>query len=98
MRTEISQMNVPATAPNNGDALTVDRFLYKTVLVTGSFTGTFKIQGTLDGSTWSDLTANITTPGATSIPHTVKQVRVALSALSAGTPIVNHAGFDARSV
>jgi len=98
MRTEFEEMDVPATAPNFGDPLIVDRFVHKSVLVTGTFTGTMRIQGTVDGVTWSDLTTNITTPGATQIPHTVREVRVSLTALSAGTPIVHHGGFDGRSV
>lgn len=90
-------MNVPATAPNFGTALKVDRFTEKTVLVGGTFTGSMKIQGSMDGTNWADLTGAITTPSSNAITHTVAYLRVNLTALSAGTPVVYFDGFDSRT-
>ena len=98
MRTEFEEMDVPASAPNFGDPILIDRFVYKNVVVSGTFTGTMRIQGSIDGSTWNDLTGNITAVGVTAIPHTVKFLRVSLTALSDGTPVVHHGGFDGRTV
>jgi len=90
-------MNVPATAPNFGTALLVDRFVDKTVLVGGTFTGSMKIQGSIDGTNWADITSAITTPSSNAIDHTVKYLRVNLTALSAGTPVVWFDGLDTRT-
>lgn len=96
MRTEPQQLNVAVTvAP--GDPLRVDRFRDKTIFVGGTFTATLRIQGSLDGSTWADLTADITTPSILQLPQTVEQIRVNTTAFTSGTPAVWFDGFDARS-
>jgi hypothetical protein len=96
MRSEPQQMDVPA-GTGAGAALIVDRFTDKTVLVGGTFTATLRVQGSVDGSTWADLTADISTPSAHQIPHTVRLLRVNVSAFTSA-PSVWFNGFDGRSV
>lgn len=96
MRFESKAMAVP-TAPGTGAAILVDRFTEKTVLVGGTFTATISVQGSLDGSTYADLTGNITAPGAHAIPETVRYLRIRTAAWTS-SPAVSFGGFDARAV
>jgi hypothetical protein len=73
-----------------------------TYQVTGTFNATVRIQGTIDGATWFDLTGDITTPGAAPITDAkgaewaVQALRVNTTAWVSGAPRCYISGFLAR--
>ena len=96
MRFETRTMEVPTSA-GTGAAVTADRFTEKSVLVAGTFTATIRIQASLDGSNWSDITGDLTTGQIVEVPHTVRYLRVRTVAWTS-SPAVSFSGLDARAV
>lgn len=96
MRFESKALIVPTSA-GVGTAIQFDRFTEKTVVVGGTFTATIRIQGSIDGTNYVDLTGDITAAGVTEIPHTVKYIRVRTVAWTS-SPVVSIGGFDSRAV
>lgn len=90
----------PLDAPSGvaaGAAIIADRFVEKTVLISGTFSATCRVQGSVDGSTWADLTGNLTAPQAVAIPHTVRLLRINTTVYVSGAIAASFCGFDARS-
>lgn len=96
MRFESRTLVVPTSA-GEGAAIQFERFTDKCVLVAGTFTATIRIQGSIDGTNFADLTADITAAGAVEIPHTVKYIRVRTIAWTSA-PAVSIAGHDTRAI
>lgn len=80
-----------------GAAVVADRFFDKTVLLGGTFDATCRVQGTLDGTNWADLTGDLTAPQAVAIPHTVRLLRINTTVYNSGAIVASFAGQDARS-
>jgi len=96
MRFESKAMPTPASVAS-GASIVVDRFTEKTVIVSGTFDATVRVQGSLDGSTWADLTGDITAPGVHPIPHTVRHLRMRTTVFASGAPAASFGGFDGRA-
>lgn len=96
MRFESKVLQV-ATSAGAGAAILFERFIEKTVLVGGTFTATVRVQGSIDGTNFVDLTADITTPSIHEIPHTVRYIRVRTVAWTS-SPSITLGGFDSRAV
>lgn len=99
MRFETKAMDAPA-AEAAGDAILVERFTEKTVHVGGTFEATLRVQGSLDGTNWGDVSEDIdeTGPQVVAVPHTVRYLRINVTAFTSGAPEVSFGGFDARAV
>ena len=92
MRTDFYNLTIPAVG-QAGAELPVEEYRDKTIQVAGAFTGlNLHIEGTLDGTNWDAVTSPITSKEIVAIPHTLKRMRVYLTALTSGAPIVKLAG------
>lgn len=80
-----------------GAAIIADRFTDKTVLISGTFDATCRVQGSVDGATWVDLTGDITAPGAHPIAHTIRLIRINTTVYVSGAIVASFSGLDARS-
>lgn len=98
MRFESKTMEAPAVAATNGDEILVERFTEKTVLFSGTFVATMRVQGSMDGANWADVSGDVTAPSVVEVPHTVKYLRVRTTAFTSGVPAASFGGYDARSV
>ena len=96
MRTDFVDLDAPQT-PSEGTPVNVLEYTDKTVQITGSPTGLdVVVEGTMDGTNWSALTASITAIGFETIAATVKLIRVKLIALTSGNYDVKFSGRLAR--
>lgn len=97
MRFESKAMAVPA-AVAAGAAIPVERFTEKSVLFSGVFVATMRVQGSMDGASWADVSGDVTTPQLVEVPHTVRYLRVNTTAYTSGAPAASFGGFDARAI
>lgn len=95
MRQDRRTLEVPAANANGAPHL-VDRYVEKTVLVTGTFTGTVRVQGSIDGTGYMDL-GTFTAAGFVNIEESLRWVRIHCDAGLTGTPVASFAGFDSRT-
>lgn len=96
MKLDTFSLEVPP-ANSSGAPQLVQDLVEKTVLVTGTFVGTVRLRGSIDGMAYHDLDT-FTAPEAATFDHAVKYVRLHCDAGLTGTPVVSLAGFNARSV
>ena len=95
-RPERMPMEVP-TAGITGAAVNVFRLRDKTVQISGPFTGSLQVEGSVDGDAFEPIGAPATAPGFFLIPVTVAFIRVRTNELTSGAPHAVVAGFDFRS-
>lgn len=87
------ELSEPAGATGTGAVQNVSELQNKYIQA-GSLTGTVKLEGSLDGTVWSDLIATITN-GVAAVPATVYAVRLNRTAgAKAGTFLI--AGHEVR--
>lgn len=102
MRPESFAMEVPILINTAGKVEVTDRFVEKVVQFDGFVAGgagKWKVQGTLDGSRWSDITGEVAADGFAVIAQYAKQIRLYCTVAPAGTgPTVIFGGLDARAV
>ncbi len=91
MRTDIYNLEAPQ-AIDVGAPLVVEPYTDKTVSIGGAFVATLHIDGSLDGTNWDAITNPIATKEIISIPHTLKKIRVSVTAYTSGQPVVKFAG------
>lgn len=93
--------NLPLPDPiadGNGGAVLVEAYRDKLVQVTGTFTATVTIQGSLDGSNWVAVTDGaFTGPGFVEIAPAFKYLRAVVSGYASGAPVALFGGFDERT-
>lgn len=65
----------------------------KYVQVSGTFSATLQLEGTIDGTAWFTLGATITAAALRSIPETIASIRVNTTVYASGTPVVTLAGW-----
>jgi len=70
MRSTYSNLPIPASA-TAGDPVHCDEIVDKTIQVFGTFVASIRIQGSLDGTNWSDFGTPITTPSIVAIDATM---------------------------
>lgn len=93
MRNDYVNLPFPSSVPDQGGPVTVAEYFDKTIQVTGTFVGlSMTIQGSMDGTNWSDITAAITAVGITTFDATVRMIRVNATALTSGTPVIQFGG------
>lgn len=80
-----------------GEPRPVDRFLEKGVQFSGTFTATFQVQGTIDGSTYFNIGSAATSAGFVEVPYTIEYLRISTVAWTSGTPTATFAGMDSRT-
>ncbi|MEO7735989.1 MAG: hypothetical protein ABIY55_33845 [Kofleriaceae bacterium] len=95
-RPERMTMEVPA-AGATGASVNVFRLRDKTVQVSGPFTGSLQLEGSVDGDAFEPLGAPVAAPGFFLVPVTVAFIRVRTNQLTSGAPRAVVAGFDFRS-
>ena len=91
MSTHFYDLNVPQSIAV-GTLLGVEPYAEKTIQVDGTFVATLHLDGSLDGTNWDAVTNPISTPEIVSIPHTLKAIRVNVTAYTSGQPLVKLAG------
>lgn len=69
----------------------------KAVQIAGTFVGTLAIEGSVDGSTFTTITAGITTGGRFKIDEQMKLIRINTTAYTSGTPTATLSGKNART-
>jgi hypothetical protein len=98
MRNDKYTLNAPTSAAA-GTPFPAKDMRHKTVQISGTFVATCRLQGTIDGATWVDLTADITAPGlhnlvdAAAVEWALHQVRVNVTAYTSGAIVATLAGF-----
>jgi hypothetical protein len=95
MRPDVYDLDVPA-ALGAGLPLPVIEYRDKTIQVTGTFVGSLQIEGTIDGTNYDAVTPSISSDDLLTIPHTLQAIRVRLTELTSGTPVVKFAGVLVR--
>lgn len=95
MRLETYDLETPASVAA-GEAQRVDHLVEKTFLVGGTFSATMRLQGSLDGSSWADISGDITAPSALAFSHSVMYVRVNVTAYVSGAPAGSICGILCR--
>lgn len=91
----------PLVAPSSvaaGDALLVERFTEKAVIVGGTFTATCRVQASLDGTNWADVSGDVAAPAIVEVPATVKYLRINTTAFTGGAIEASFGGLDARAI
>jgi hypothetical protein len=96
-RPEKLVLEVPAQV-GVGQAVNVFRFRDKTVQVTGPFTGSLQLEGSIDGDDFEGIGAPVTVPGFVLVPMTIELLRVRVTELTSGVPKAAIAGFDFRAL
>jgi hypothetical protein len=98
MRADFKPLDLPATAPNDGDDIECSVYKNKTVQIIGAFTGSIDIEVSLDnGGHYAKSQTGITAPGVYDVPHTCTNIRLHLSALTVGTPSAYLGGLHTRT-
>lgn len=98
MRADFRPLHFPSSAPADGDSVACADYLYKTVQLLGAFTGSVDIEASLNkGVTWGKVQTGITAPGVYAVAPTCTNLRLRVTALTAGTPTAMFGGFDGRS-
>lgn len=97
MRRVEHALHVPAVA-GAGDGQDCSTYVEKAVEVTGTYTGTVKVQGLLRaGGAWHDVdTATGGTPKACAVALLFREVRVDTTGVT-GTPVAHLVGLDRRT-
>lgn len=102
MRNDLYELNVPTSVAAGTEHKGPRNLLHKTYQVAGTFDATFRLQGTLDGSTWFDLTADLTAASVGAIvtltdskgaEYALQAMRVNTTAFVSGVPRVFVGGF-----
>lgn len=83
----------PVTAPTAGAAFPCAPMRDKTVQVSGTFSATLQLEGSLDGVAWSSLGATITANAIRAIPEAIHYIRVNTTVFVSGVPVVKLSGF-----
>jgi hypothetical protein len=96
-RPERMPLEVPAKA-GIGKAENVFRFRDKTVQISGPFTGSLQLEGSIDGEDFEPIGAPMTGPGFVLVPMAVAFLRVHTLELTSGAPKAFASGFDFRAV
>lgn len=97
-RPEIVPLNLPVPlAVGVGSPSYVFNLRDKTVQVTGTFTATLKLEGSVDGNNYQQIGVDITAPTIVSVLLAVQFLRIRVSAFTSGTPSVVASGFDYRA-
>ena len=98
MRSYFRDLDVPAVANTNGDAVQVKDYRDKTIQVHGTFSAGLEIQVSLDGgTTFVPVVTGITAPGIHQVPQTCTHLRVRNVTFVSGVPHAVLGAFDARS-
>jgi hypothetical protein len=88
----------PYGTDKNGTAIFVPNYVEHTVQVSGTWTGTVKIQGSMNGLDFSDL-LTFTSNGVQRFAHIVKHIRVvAVSGFVNTDAAVVWGAFNSRSI
>ncbi|OHD18513.1 MAG: hypothetical protein A2Y38_13940 [Spirochaetes bacterium GWB1_59_5] len=93
-----NKLEVPIAPSTNGAFTDLFRFKNKWCQVSGTFTGTWQLQGSMSGAAYSDIGAAFTAPVLFEVPQTMQFFRVRCVAFASGLPVVEVAGFDERAV
>lgn len=96
---QLGSLMAPGAMSSVGNVQATEQlpWAFKLALQTyGTFTGSYIIETTLDGTNWATAVTASTTAGMFDLVSPVVGVRVTASALSAGTLYAQIAGIDAR--
>jgi hypothetical protein len=97
MRHEVRTVPLPSPlATGAGDPIDVGELTDKAVQVTGTFTASIQLQGSLDGTNFEDLGSAISGPDLVVVAERVKWLRVDLT-FTSGTPVVLVGGLNERT-
>lgn len=87
--------NIPIVASGNGDAVECASLRDKSVQISGSFTASLQVQGSIDGSNWVSEGSAQTTPGVVNITTSWVFIRINAGAIT-GTPKATLCGHEER--
>ena len=99
MRPEPITMAAPqTTGASPGAAIIVDRFRDKSVQFASFSTGTHQVEGSIDGTAYSQIGGDVTAPGFVDLPNAVKFIRITCTVNITGGPSeAFFMGFDSRT-
>lgn len=86
------------TSAGAGKAANVFRFRDKTVQFLGTFNAHLQLEGSIDGSEYAPIGAQVNGPGLVQVAEAVEFLRVRTVSFNSGTPQAVFAGFDFRAV
>lgn len=85
-------LNAPA-AVQAGTAFDARRLRGRLVQITGTFTATLGVEGSIDGTVWTGIGSAITAPGYRVVEDGWSYVRINTTAFTSGTPVAKLGGF-----
>lgn len=86
-------VEAPATV-TTGAATDVSNVANAELQVSGTFSATMQLEGSQDGSHWTQIGADITAAGFYAIAPRVAQVRIKTTVHSSGSPVASVAGDE----
>lgn len=86
----------PATRAQISYPVDVSALREKLVSVSGTFTGTYQVQGSVDGIYWGDEGSAFTAAGVATVDKSWAMMRVKQTAYTSGTPTIKLAGHEER--
>lgn len=88
-------VGVPA---GNGDstAIVVDDLVDKWIQISGTFSATANVQGTINGNDWLTI-GSLTAGGFIEVPQAVKSLRINISGFASGQVVATLAARHART-
>lgn len=100
MRQFITPDNQALTVAGNAastDAFNAFHYRDKTVAISGTFSGSVTVEGTVDGTTWAAVAGPVTAPAILSITQAVRMLRIVGSSWVSGTASAIFSGFNSRT-
>lgn len=99
MRQETNAREIAVSANGiSGDIpFDADHRVYKTVQITGTFTGTVAVVGSLDGTNYSTIGGPVTAPGIVEVTAAVRFISISGSSWGTGTAMAQFSSFNSRS-
>lgn len=88
---KVLSFDIPVSTGASGDALDISTLINVTLQCTGSFSATYTVQGTIDGSNWVSA-GQFTTTGILDITDTFELLRIKRSAFTSGSAAIVLAG------
>jgi hypothetical protein len=88
--------SAPSARAQLGYPADVSALREKMVEISGTFVGTYQIQGSVGGSLWTDEGSALTSAGIATIDKAWPMLRVKQTAYTSGTPTIKVAGHEER--
>lgn len=91
-----NQTQQPLNQNGSSESQLVAHFTGKTVAITGTFTATAQVEGSMDGSNWFPVDSSVTAPALIETTASFRFMRVTISGYASGAVEATFGGFNTR--